>query len=148
MTLSKWATPQTPWRLALLEHDLYFKLRTFSFTSPWFHWCCCWTAELLMFFFRMPWRQNPGGTAGRCAATAAHGLPDRDNCVSLLLRQCGPGRDPRMPGKKEGVRQRLKRLTTKQTRTLLASIILTNVCFLRNKLDEVQANMWVGLQRG
>lgn len=84
---------------------------------------------------------EPCGTVGWCAVTAAHGLPVMDNCVSLLLRQCGLGQVPRMPGRKYGMRQRLKSLTGKQTRASLASIILTNVCCLRNKLDEVQANM-------
>lgn len=71
--------------------------------------------------------------------------PAPDKCTSLLLRQCGPVRVPRMPGRTGGVRQRLKRLTDKQTP--LPSIILANVCSLRHKLDEIQANMRVGFER-
>lgn len=148
MTLSNWATPQTPSRLALLEHDLYSKFRTFSFTtSPWFHWCCCcWSGQRSCecFFPECHEAVQQDGVL----VTAAHGLLDMDNCVSLLLRQCVPGRDPRMPGRKDGVRPGLKKLPSKQTRTSLASIILTIVCSLWNKLYEVQANMWEGLQRG
>lgn len=96
-----------------------------------------WTVELLMVFFQNSMKVTPSGTDG--VLLLQH--MDMDKCVSLLLRQCRPGPDPRMPGRKEGLRQRLKRLTRKQTRTSLASILLTNVCFLWNKLDEVQANV-------
>lgn len=71
-----------------------------------------------------------------------YSVPDRYDCGSLLLRQHGLGHVPtRKLGRRSGVRQRLKRLAGKRTSPPLPSIILANVCSLRNKLDELQANV-------
>lgn len=73
--------------------------------------------------------------------------PNLDNCGELILKQRGPGCDHRQKapkrkrGRRGGVRLKLKGHTGTKKCPPLPFITLANVRYLRNKLDELQANI-------